>query len=322
MAINNMNDILYIVVPCFNEEECILDSSKVLKDIINELINENKINKESKILFVDDGSKDKTWDIISNLHKENKIFSGLKLAKNRGHQNACVAGLEYANDFADMTITIDADLQDDPKTIKDFVNKYYEGYQIVYGVRKSRKTDTFFKRKTAQSYYKLLRKMGIEIIYNHADYRLMSKKAVQELLKCEEKNLFLRGLVPSLGYKSTTVTYDRLPRLKGESKYTLKKMLHLAWDGITSFSLIPLKIILNLGIFLLISSIISLITFSILFATNILNLNIGAYIIMSMGFFSGIILISLGIVAQYIGKIYQEVKKRPRYHIEEFLNDK
>ena len=273
---------LYLVVPCYNEEECLIDSSIVLKEKMNQLIIDNLISKDSKILFVNDGSKDKTWDVIEKLHNEDKIFQGLSLSRNRGHQNACLAGLDYAKDYADMLITIDADLQDDPNTIKDMVMKYLDGNEVVYGVRSKRKKDSFFKRFTAQSYYKLLKKMGVEIIYNHADYRLMSKRVVTELLKFNEVNLFLRGMIPQIGFKSDVVTYERLERTKGESKYPLKKMLQLAWNGITSFSVKPLKMILNLGIFITFVSIICFIVFSVLFLTKVLNYELGSYIIMSI----------------------------------------
>ena len=313
---------LYLVVPCYNEEECLIDSSIVLKEKMNQLIIDNLISKDSKILFVNDGSKDKTWDVIEKLHNEDKIFQGLALSRNRGHQNACLAGLDYAKDYADMLITIDADLQDDPNTIKDMVMKYLDGNEVVYGVRSKRKKDSFFKRFTAQSYYKLLKKMGVEIIYNHADYRLMSKRVVTELLKFNEVNLFLRGMIPQIGFKSDVVTYERLERTKGESKYPLKKMLQLAWNGITSFSVKPLKMILNLGIFITFVSIICFIVFSILFLTKVLNYELGSYIIMSIFLATGIILIGMGILGEYIGKTLQEVKARPRYIMSKILNDK
>ena len=313
---------LYLVVPCYNEEECLIDSSIVLKEKMNQLIIDNLISKDSKILFVNDGSKDKTWDVIEKLHNEDKIFQGLALSRNRGHQNACLAGLDYAKDYADMLITIDADLQDDPNTIKDMVMKYLDGNEVVYGVRSKRKKDSFFKRFTAQSYYKLLKKMGVEIIYNHADYRLMSKRVVTELLKFNEVNLFLRGMIPQIGFKSDVVTYERLERTKGESKYPLKKMLQLAWNGITSFSVKPLKMILNLGIFITFVSIICFIVFTVLFLTKVLNYELGSYIIMSIFLATGIILIGMGILGEYIGKTLQEVKARPRYIISKILNDK
>ena len=316
-----MNNILYLVVPCYNEEECLVDSSVVLKEKLNQLINEKLIDEKSRILFVNDGSKDKTWEVIDKLHSEDKIFQGLCLSRNKGHQNACLAGLDYAKGYADMLITIDADLQDDPNTIKDMVQKYLDGNEVVYGVRSKRKKDSFFKRFTAESYYKLLQKMGVDIIYNHADYRLMSKRVVTELLKFPEVNLFLRGMVPQIGFKSDIVTYERLERTKGESKYPLKKMLALAWNGITSFSVKPLKLITSFGIFLTIVSILCFITFTILFLTKVLNYEFGSYIIMTIGLATGILLIAMGVLGEYVGKTLQEVKARPRYFISRVLND-
>ncbi|MBQ7641173.1 MAG: glycosyltransferase family 2 protein [Acholeplasmatales bacterium] len=316
-----MNNILYLVVPCYNEEECLVDSSVVLKEKLNQLINEKLIDEKSRILFVNDGSKDKTWEVIDKLHSEDKIFQGLCLSRNKGHQNACLAGLDYAKDYADMLITIDADLQDDPNTIKNMVQKYLDGNEVVYGVRSKRKKDSFFKRFTAESYYKLLQKMGVDIIYNHADYRLMSKRVVTELLKFPEVNLFLRGMVPQIGFKSDIVTYERLERTKGESKYPLKKMLALAWNGITSFSVKPLKLITSFGIFLTIVSILCFITFTILFLTKVLNYEFGSYIIMTIGLATGILLIAMGVLGEYVGKTLQEVKARPRYFISKVLND-
>ena len=312
---------LYLVVPCYNEEECLTDSSVVLKEKVNQLIEKNLVSKDSKILFVNDGSKDKTWEVIEKLHNEDKIFQGVCLSRNKGHQNACLAGLDYAKDYADMLITIDADLQDDPNTIEEMVQKYLDGNDVVYGVRSKRKKDSFFKRFTAESYYKLLQKMGVDIVYNHADYRLMSKRVVIELLKYNEVNLFLRGMIPQIGFKSDVVKYERLERTKGESKYPLKKMLALAWNGITSFSVKPLKLILNFGIFLTCISIICAIVFTVLFLTNILPYEFGAYIIMTIGLATGIILIGMGVLGEYIGKTLQEVKARPRYVIARVLND-
>lgn len=312
---------LYIVVPCYNEEECLDDSALVLKEKMEKMINKGLISSESRILFTNDGSKDKTWEVIRRLHNENKLFQGLSLSRNRGHQNACYAGLEYAVNYADMLITIDADLQDDPNSIINMVEKYNEGYEVVYGVRSSRKKDSFLKRFTAEGYYKLLRKMGVDIVYNHADYRLMSKRAVLELLKFKEVNLFLRGMVPQIGFKNTIVEYERLKRTKGESKYTLKKMLALAWNGITSFSVKPLKAITSLGFFITFLSVLAFITFSVLFGIKVLDFTLVAYAIMSIWLATGLILIGMGVLGEYIGKIHQEVKARPRYGIDEILND-
>lgn len=310
---------LHIVVPCYNEQECLDDSAKQLKEVVDSLINKNKISNESKIVFVDDGSKDKTWEMIVSLNKENNIFQGVKLSRNKGHQNAVVAGITYSKDYADMVITIDADLQDDISTIETMVDKYHEGNQIVYGVRTSRETDTFFKRTTANGYYKVLEKMGVQIINNHADYRLMSKRVCEEFLNYKESNLFLRGIVTQLGFKSTIVGYERKERMAGESKYPLKKMLALAWNGITSFSLKPLKLISFLGAFISFVSFLVTIVFSILFICNVLYATLGFYILMSVWMVGGLILLMMGILAEYVGKTYQEVKHRPRFIIEEIV---
>ena len=312
-------NILHIVVPCYNEQECLNDSAKQLKEVVDSLINKNKISNESKIVFVDDGSKDKTWEMIVSLNKENNIFQGVKLSRNKGHQNAVVAGITYSKDYADMVITIDADLQDDISTIETMVDKYHEGNQIVYGVRTSRETDTFFKRTTANGYYKVLEKMGVQIINNHADYRLMSKRVCEEFLNYKESNLFLRGIVTQLGFKSTIVGYERKERMAGESKYPLKKMLALAWNGITSFSLKPLKLISFLGAFISFISFLVTIVFSILFICNVLYASLGFYILMSVWMVGGLILLMMGILAEYVGKTYQEVKHRPRFIIEEIV---
>ena len=312
-------NILHIVVPCYNEQECLDDSAKQLKEVVDSLINKNKISNESKIVFVDDGSKDKTWEMIVSLNKENNIFQGVKLSRNKGHQNAVVAGITYSKDYADMVITIDADLQDDISTIETMVDKYHEGNQIVYGVRTSRETDTFFKRTTANGYYKVLEKMGVQIINNHADYRLMSKRVCEEFLNYKESNLFLRGIVTQLGFKSTIVGYERKERMAGESKYPLKKMLALAWNGITSFSLKPLKLISFLGAFISFISFLVTIVFSILFICNVLYASLGFYILMSVWMVGGLILLMMGILAEYVGKTYQEVKHRPRFIIEEIV---
>ena len=251
--------------------------------------------------------------------KENNIFQGVKLSRNKGHQNAVVAGITYSKDYADMVITIDADLQDDISTIETMVDKYHEGNQIVYGVRTSRETDTFFKRTTANAYYKVLEKMGVQIINNHADYRLMSKRVCEEFLNYKESNLFLRGIVTQLGFKSTIVGYERKERMAGESKYPLKKMLALAWNGITSFSLKPLKLISFLGAFISFVSFLVTIVFSILFMCKVLPATLGFYILMSVWMVGGLILLMMGILSEYVGKTYQEVKQRPRFIIEEII---
>ena len=310
---------LYIVVPCYNEQECLHDSAKQLKDVLTSLINNNKVNNDSKIVFVDDGSKDQTWKIIVSLNNENDVYQGVKLSRNKGHQNAVVAGISYAKDYADMVITIDADLQDDINSIEEMVDKYHEGNEIVYGVRTSRKTDTAFKRSTANAYYKILEKMGVEIINNHADYRLMSKRVCEEFLNYKESNLFLRGIVTQLGFKSAIVGYERKERMAGESKYPLKKMLSLAWNGITSFSLRPLKFISFLGALITCLSLLITLVFSILFIFKVMHFFLDLYILTSIYFVGGLILLMMGILGEYVGKTYQEVKNRPRFIIEEII---
>ena len=237
------NDILYLVIPCYNEEAVLHETAKQLLEKMNSMFERGMISRESKIMFVNDGSKDKTWEIIEELHASNPIYSGVKLSRNKGHQNALLAGLMTAKEKADMTISLDADLQDDVDVIDQMVEKYYQGNDVVYGVRSARKTDTFFKKFTAQGFYKLMQAMGVEIVYNHADYRLMSKRAMEGLSQFKEVNLFLRGIVPLIGYKSDVVTYERHERFAGESKYPLKKMLAFATDGITSFSIKPIRLI-------------------------------------------------------------------------------
>lgn len=314
-----MNDILYIAVPCYNEEEVLPETSKRLKEKINTLINNGIISDKSRILFIDDGSKDKTWQLISELCNADSIFSGIKLAHNRGHQNALLAGLMTAKEYADIVISMDADLQDDINVVDDFIKEYQKGSDIVYGVRSSRKKDTAFKRTTALAYYRLLQKMGVDIVYNHADYRLMSKRALNALEQFKEVNLFLRGIVPIIGYKTSVVEYERSERFAGESKYPLKKMLAFAIDGITSFSVKPIRMITSLGFILFFISLAMLI-YSIV-VKIIGHADSGwASIICSIWMIGGIQLLSLGIIGEYIGKIYNETKSRPRFIIEEFIN--
>ena len=282
------------------------------------MIKTEKISEDSRILFVNDGSKDITWSLIEEYHKENKKITGLKLAKNAGHQNALFAGLMKAKEDSDILVSVDADLQDDINVIKEMVDKYHEGNDIVYGVRKERKTDTFFKRTTALAFYKVMDFMGANTIYNHADFRLMSKRAVEHLAEFDERNLFLRGMVPLIGYQTTEVYYDRTERFAGESKYTLKKMIALAIDGITSFSVKPMTMISSVGITFVFISILAAIYSLISFFTG--NVVPGwTSLILSVWFLGGMILLSIGIVGQYIGKIYMEVKHRPRYNIEKYL---
>lgn len=314
------DNVLYIVVPCYNEEEVIYETAKRLKDKVNDLINKSQIAKNSRIVFINDGSKDKTWDIICELHDKDSIFSGINLSRNRGHQNALLAGLMTVKDYCDISISIDADLQDDINAIDKMVEEYHNGCEIVYGVRSKRQTDTFFKRFTAESFYKFMKVLGVDSVYNHADYRLMSKTALMALSDFKEVNLFLRGMVPMLGYKSGIVTYERSERFAGESKYPLSKMLALAFEGITSLSVKPIRMITLLGVLIFIVSICVGLYSLIQFLCG--NTVAGwTSIVLSIWAVGGLILLSLGIVGEYIGKIYLETKARPRFLIQEFLNN-
>lgn len=311
-------DTLYLVVPCYNEEDVLPETAKRLTEKIKHLILEGLITSDSRILFVDDGSKDSTWSIIKQLNKKGKYVSGLKLSKNRGHQNALFAGLMQAKEFADMVISLDADLQDDIDAIDKFIKKYYEGYEIVYGVRSNRATDTFFKRFTAEQFYTLIRGLGADIIYNHADYRLMSKRTIDVLSEFSETNLFLRGIVPLIGFKSTTVLYVRHERFAGKSKYPLRKMINFAIEGIMSFSIKPIKIITAIGLLLFFTSILMLIFFLISYSTG-KTVPGWTTIVISIWGIGGLQLLAIGIIGEYIGKIYLETKARPKYIIEEFV---
>ena len=306
---------LYIVVPCYNEQEILQDSAEKLKNKLFSMNEKGLVSDDSKILFVDDGSRDSTWDIITKLYSESSIFEAIRLSKNEGHQNALYAGLMTVKDYCDAAISIDADLQDSLDAMDHFVEKFNDGCDIVYGVRNSRKTDSFLKRFTATSYYKILKFLGCDVVYNHADYRLMSKRALVALSEYKEINLFLRGIVKQIGFKTDCVYYDRLPRQAGESKYTVSKMLRLAGDGITSFSVKPLNFILALstlasllGAGLLITSLVFAIMSKAAFAFAISG---------SIWLALGIQLLVIWIVGKYIGKIYSEVKARPRYIISE-----
>lgn len=314
-----MKDILYLVIPCYNEEAVLHETAKRLKEKISTMISEGMISMKSRIMFVNDGSKDDTWNIIRKLHEKDSVFSGVSLSRNRGHQNALLAGLMTAKEYADMVISMDADLQDDIDAIDKFVEKYYEGYDIVYGVRNKRETDTFFKRNTALAFYKFQALMGVDAVYNHADYRLMSKRALEGLEGFKEVNLFLRGIVPLIGYQYTTVAYDRNERFAGESKYPLKKMLAFAFDGITSFSIKPIRFVTMTGFFIFLGSIL-VILYS--FIRKILGFTVGgwAFLACSIWLLGGIELLGLGVVGEYIGKIYNEAKQRPRYIISDILN--
>jgi glycosyltransferase involved in cell wall biosynthesis len=307
--------ILTIVVPCYNEEEVLPETIHQLRMLLSELIQEKLVSKQSKLLFVDDGSKDRTWELIYKEGLRNEFVRGLKLSRNVGHQNALLAGLLAAKELSDCVISIDADLQDDIKIIREFIRKYHEGYEIVYGVRKGRDTDTLFKKSTAQVFYKLMKKMGVNLIYNHADFRLMSKRALQELERFSEVNLFLRGIVPLLGFRSDVVYYDRLERQAGVTKYPLKKMLAFAFDGITSFSVTPIRLVLMIG---LVSFFMSLI-----FGGYFLTLKFSGNtetgwtsLITSIWLIGGLQLIAIGLIGEYVGKIYKESKHRPKYIVE------
>ena len=310
---------LYIVVPCYKEEEVLPETSKRLKAKLESLMAAGKISDRSRVLFVNDGSKDRTWDIIAELHGKDPIFSGVNLSRNRGHQNALLAGLVTAVQYADMIISMDADLQDDVNAVDAMVDAYHEGFEVVYGVRSSRKTDSFFKRFTAEGFYKVMKALGVDIVFNHADYRLMSRRAVEGLMEFEEVNLFLRGIVPQIGYKWTTVEYERAERFAGESKYPLKKMLAFAFDGITSFSVKPMRMILSLGAIIFMLSIAAFIWALI---ARFTGHSVGGWasLMCSIWMIGGIQLLCLGVIGEYIGKIYKETKKRPRFIIERVLD--
>ena len=313
------NDILYLVVPCYNEQEVLPETSKRLKEKMESLMERNLISRDSRIMFVNDGSKDRTWSMIEELHEQDPIFAGVKLSRNRGHQNALLGGLMTAKEYADMTISLDADLQDDIDVIDQMVEKYYDGCEIVYGVRSARTTDTFFKRFTAESFYHMISMMGGEIVFNHADYRLMSKRALEEMAKYKEVNLFLRGIVPMIGFKTDVVTYERHERMAGESKYPLKKMLALAIDGITSLSTKPIRFIVFLGLFIFLCSI-GMLIYSLV-QHFLGHTSIGwTSLIVSILAIGGLQLLAIGVIGEYIGKIYLETKARPRYIIEKVLN--
>lgn len=307
--------ILTIVVPCYNEEKVMKETIGQLSVVLAKLIREQLIHARSKLLFVDDGSKDATWSLIEEISKINPFLTGIKLARNVGHQRALLAGILQAKEYSDCIISIDADLQDDIAVIRDFILKYQEGYDIVYGVRSKRDTDTFFKRTSAVWFYRFLHKTGVNIVHNHADYRLLSKRALDELSLYQERNVFLRGMIPLLGFRSTFVTYERKARFAGESKYPLKKMLSFAFDGITSFSITPIRWITIIGmcVFLL-----SLFCGGYALGQRFLGFTTPGWtsIVISIWLLGGIQLMSIGLIGEYIGKMYVEVKQRPRYTIE------
>ncbi len=307
-------DKLYVVVPCYNEEAVLPETTRRLGEKLHAMMAAGSISADSRVLFVDDGSRDRTWELIEQAHAQDELFTGAKLSRNRGHQNALLAGLMTAKDCADMVISMDADLQDDINAMDKFVEEYYAGHDIVYGVRSSRATDTAFKRLTGEGFYKVMRKLGVEIVNNHAEYRLMSRRALEALSKYDERNLFLRGIVPLLGYPAAIVPYERAERFAGETKYPLKKMLSFAIEGITSFSVKPLTFITWLGILIMAISALAMIIGAIAGG----GLSLVACSIWLMG---GIQLLCTGVLGEYIGKIYSEVKRRPRYFIEKYTDE-
>lgn len=311
---------LYIVIPCYNEEAVLAETSQRLNAKISKLQESGQIASDSRVILVDDGSKDRTWEIIQQLHEENRLFSGLKLSRNRGHQNALLAGLDSSRGKADAVISMDADLQDDINAIDGFLEKYNEGCEVVYGIRSSRKKDSFFKKSTAEGFYRLMNVMGAEVVFNHADYRLLSSRALESLFQFKEVNLFLRGLVPMVGYQSGKVYYERNERFAGESKYPLKKMLSFAFEGITSLSIKPIRMIITMGILMFFISMIMLIYFIV---EHFMGYTVDGWtsLIISIWGIGGLQLLSIGVIGEYIGKVYLETKERPRFIIDEFLHE-
>ena len=315
-----MEEILYIVVPCYNEEEVLPETARRLREKLEGLMGAGVISRESRVLFVNDGSRDRTWQIIEELHRDCALFSGVDLSRNRGHQNALLAGLMTARERCDMAISMDADLQDDIDAVDAMVEQYDNGCDIVYGVRSSRQKDTFFKRFTAEAFYRLMNFLGAETVFNHADYRLMSRRALEGLAQFKEANLFLRGIVPMIGYPTAAVAYERGERFAGESKYPLKKMFSFALEGITSLSTKPIRYISMLGFLIFLVSILMLVYSVVRWAMG--DTIIGwASVICSVWAIGGLILLSLGVIGEYIGKIYLETKGRPRFLIREVLED-
>lgn len=316
-----MAKILYLVIPCYNEEEVLADTAGKLDKKMKELMAEGLIDVKSRIIFVNDGSMDLTWKIIEDLHNKDTLFGGINLTRNRGHQNALLAGLMTVKDDADIVISLDADLQDDINVFDEMLRKNNEGYDVIYGVRNDRKKDSFFKRHTAQMFYKLTNKLGGDLIYNHADFRLMSRRALEGLAQFEEVNLFLRGIVPLIGYPSTIVEYERKERLAGKSKYPLRKMMSFAIEGITSLSIKPMRFVTGMGIFIFLVSIAMMIYAFVSYFTGRVVAG-WTSILISVWAIGGMVLLGLGIVGSYIGKIYLETKKRPRYIVEKYINER
>lgn len=315
-----MADILYIVVPCYNEEDVLPETSRRLKEKLTNLIEHGLASEQSRIMFVDDGSTDSTWSFIEQSHRAAEIFSGLKLSLNRGHQNALLAGLMTAMSLADVTVSLDADLQDDIGCLDEFMWKYYDGCDIVYGVRADRTTDSFFKRWSAHTYYNFMKKLGVQIIYNHADYRLMSRRALLGLSEFREVNLFLRGMIPLLGYKTGTVEYTRKKRLAGTTKYPLRKMFSFAWEGISSFTVRPIRYITVLGVVMLLGSVLGLI-YTLCRNFSAEGISLPSVCLSSIWFIGSLQLLAISLVGEYVGKTYMEVKKRPRYIVEKILDE-
>ena len=311
-------DILYIVIPCYNEQDVLPETQKRLSAKLESMIQDRLISEKSRIVFVDDGSRDATWEIIAKLYETNPYVLGIKSSRNRGHQNTLLEGLLTVKEDCDMVISMDADLQDDVEVLDKFIEKYYSGCDIVYGVRSSRKKDTWFKKTTAEGFYKIMEAMGVNIVYNHADYRLMSRRAIQELEGFKEVNLFLRGLIPMIGFRSDIVTYERKERYAGESKYPLKKMFSFAVDGITSLSIKPIRFITVLGFALFFISIILMIYYAV---GSFMGRTVQGWatLVVSIWGIGGLELFAIGIIGEYIGKIYMETKQRPRFIIEEYL---
>lgn len=316
-----MAKILYLVIPCYNEEEVLADTAGKLDKKMKELMAEGLIDVKSRIIFVNDGSMDLTWKIIEDLHNKDTLFGGINLTRNRGHQNALLAGLMTVKDDADIVISLDADLQDDINVFDEMLRKNNEGYDVIYGVRNDRKKDSFFKRHTAQMFYKLTNKLGGDLIYNHADFRLMSRRALEGLAQFEEVNLFLRGIVPLIGYPSTIVEYERKERLAGKSKYPFRKMMSFAIEGITSLSIKPMRFVTGMGIFVFLVSIAMMIYAFVSYFTGRVVAG-WTSILISVWAIGGMVLLGLGIVGSYIGKIYLETKKRPRYIVEKYINER
>lgn len=311
---------LMVVIPCYNEEEVLPETSRRLVDKMASLVKKGLITEDSRVLLVNDGSRDRTWEMICDLHKQNPLFEGVKLSRNRGHQNALLAGLMTARNRCDISISMDADLQDDMDAMDRFIEKYNEGCEIVYGVRNKRETDTFFKRETALMFYRLMKALGVDITFNHADYRLMSNRALNALAQFDEVNLFLRGLAPLAGFQSDVVYYDRAERFAGESKYPLKKMLAFAIDGITSFSVKPLRLITTVGMVIFVLSLFMLL-YALISWVSGHTVSGWTSTLASIWMIGGIQLLSLGVIGEYVGKIYNEAKRRPRFIIDRYLSE-